>query len=225
LGRKSASDDFETDVELLAGACVPTRERVEETLPRFMGTISQRPPAFSAVKVQGRRAYKLARRGHPVEIAPREVEIYDLAVGRYEYPEVELLIRCSSGTYVRSLGRDLAEALGTHAVMSALERTAVGEFRVEDAMDARAPDMARLGRYLQSPLTAVMHLPRLVLSPVQVFEVERGGLIKTDDLPVEFRGSSVGAIVAVDASDRLMALLKEARPGWLKPSPNFLQAK
>ena len=79
----------------------------------------------------------MARQGRPVELAPREVTIHRLAVVRYEYPELVLEIECSGGTYIRSLGRDLAESLGTAAVMSALERTAIGWFRIEQAADPR----------------------------------------------------------------------------------------
>ena len=104
---------------------------------RFVGRIRQRPPAYSALKVRGRRAYQLARKGRPVELVPREVTIHRLAVVRYEYPELVLEVECSGGTYIRSLGRDLAESLGTAAVMSALERTAIGGFRIEQAADPR----------------------------------------------------------------------------------------
>ena len=87
-------------------------------------------------------------------------------------------------------------------------------------MDARGPDLERLNRHLQSPLSAVPEMPRLVLSAEQLFEVRRGGLIKTERLPPEMQESD--AIAAVDADGTLIALLKEARPGWFKPSPNFL---
>jgi tRNA pseudouridine55 synthase len=223
LGRRSASDDVETAVEVMADAPAPSHEAVATALRQFEGAIEQRPPAFSAVKVEGQRAYRLARRGATIELRPRTIEIRQLRIVRYEYPELELAFQCSSGTYVRSLGRDLAAALGAHAVMAALVRTAVGNFRIEDAMDARGPDLARLREHLQSPLTAVPHLPRLVLSPVQVFEVQHGGLINADDLPVELRTSAPNILAAIDERENLIALLREARPGWLKPLPNFLQ--
>ena len=178
------------------------------------------------MKIDGKRAYALARKGKPFEIASRRVEIYTLDLLRYEYPEVDLFIRCSSGTYVRSIGRDLAERLGTGAVMSALVRTAVGPFRVEEAMDPRAVDLPRLQAHLQSPSAAVPQLPRLELTQRQVFEVQHGGLIKVDHLPEDLRAvasSPDGLIAGVSAAGELIALLKEARPGWLKPSPNFLQ--
>jgi tRNA pseudouridine55 synthase len=213
----------ESEVELIDNARVPTREEVDAQVPQFIGTISQRPPAFSAVKVEGKRAYKLARRGAAVEIAPREVEIYHLEVERYEHPELVLSMRCSSGTYVRSIGRDLAEALATSAVMSALDRTAVGYFRAEDAVDPRGFDEQRLRASLLSPLTAVADMPRLVLSAEQLFEVKRGGLLRVCDLPTGLREPAGGVIATVDKEGVLIALLREARPGLLKPSPNFLQ--
>lgn len=226
LGRRSPSDDVESEVELLADPPRPTRAELAGALEQFRGVIAQRPPAYSAVKIDGKRAYALARKGRNVEIAPRQVEVYDIRLERYEYPEADLTIRCSGGTYVRSIGRDLAESLGTAAVMSALVRTAVGPFRVEEGMDPRAPNLERLQTHLQSPLAAVPQLPRLDLSEVQVFEVQRGGLIKVEHLPEELRGvaaSDDGLIAGVDGRGELVALLKEARPGWLKPSPNFLQ--
>lgn len=226
VGRRSPSDDVDSEVELLVDPPTPTRAEIESLLPRFTGVIEQRPPAFSAVKIDGQRAYKLARRGREVETSLRKVEVYEILLERYDYPEVELSIRCSSGTYVRSIGRDLAERLGTAAVMSALVRTAVGPFCVAEAMNPRAPDLERLQAHLQSPLAAVPEMPRLELTELQVFEVQRGGLIKVDDLPEELRGVATavdGLIAGVDAGGELIALLKEARPGWLKPSPNFLQ--
>lgn len=223
LGRRSPSDDVETPVELVPDAVPPTRAAIDAALPRFTGPIDQRPPAFSAVKVEGQRAYRLARRGDAVELAPRRITVYQLSVSRYEYPELELTFSCSSGTYVRSLGRDLAATLGASAVMSALVRTAVGPFTIDHAMDPRGADLDRLRQHLQSPLDAIPTLPRLVLSDEQLFEVRRGGLLKVDDLSEELRAAASQEIAAVDDRDNLIALLRLARPGWLKPSPNFLQ--
>jgi tRNA pseudouridine55 synthase len=222
LGRQSASDDVESEVNVETNPRVPTLAEIQTELPRFVGWILQRPPAYSAVKIDGARAYKLARRGRTVEIAPREVEVFRLEVQRYEYPELVLRIQCSGGTYVRSIGRDLAESLGTSAVMSALVRTAVGDYSAEHAIDPRGLDAERLRQSLLSPLSALPRMPRLVLTPQQLFEVKRGGL-----LPVETMGpptaDAMPLAAAVDAAGNLIALLREARPGWLKPSPNFLQ--
>ncbi len=225
LGRRSPSDDIESEVQHESDPHRPTPAEIEAVLPRFVGTILQRPPAFSAVKVDGKRAYKLARRGTAVDIAPRQVEVYRLQVERYEYPELVLAMRCSSGTYVRSIGRDVAEALATCAVMSALVRTAIGCYRAEKAVDPRGFDAKQLRANLLSPLTAVTDAPRLALSPQQLFEVKRGGLLRVSDLPADLHNPAGGVIAAVDEGENLIALLREARPGLLKPSPNFLQAE
>ncbi len=133
LGRHSETEDVEGEVEVLNSPPIPTREEIERVLPEFTGAIQQRPPAFSALKIAGKRAYALARAGKQVELEPRPVQIDSLKIVSYEYPELVIDVRCGSGTYLRSLGRDLAERLGTAAVMSVLERTEIGKFHVEDS--------------------------------------------------------------------------------------------
>ena len=134
LGHSSETDDIERDVIAIPNAIVPTRAMIDGVLPQFIGDIQQRPPTHSAIKIAGRRAYKLARKGADFELAARTVTIHRIDLLRYEYPELDLDIECGSGTYIRALGRDLGAALGTAAVMSALERTAIGQFHVEQAI-------------------------------------------------------------------------------------------
>jgi tRNA pseudouridine55 synthase len=216
LGRSSETDDVEGSVELLESAVEPSRDDVEAILPRFLGEIQQRPPAHSAVHVAGRRAYELARRGKPVELAPRAVTIYRLAVRRYEYPELELAIECGSGTYVRAIGRDLATALGTAAVMSALERSAIGPFRVEEAvpLDELTQEMLRVR--MRPALDAVSDLPRIELSAAELNEIRHGR-------PIAMRtgSGSQSEWAAVDDGGELAAILHEKRPGQLWPACNF----
>ncbi len=119
LGRTSPTEDVEGEITELSNAAVPTRLQIAAAVGQFIGDIMQRPPAFSALKVAGKRAYALARRGQEVELTPRLVTIHRLRVMEYEYPRLVIDTECSSGTYIRSLGRDVAEALGTGAVMSA----------------------------------------------------------------------------------------------------------
>ncbi|MCC6493974.1 MAG: tRNA pseudouridine(55) synthase TruB [Pirellulales bacterium] len=245
LGQRSPSDDVETQAEAIDDAPQPTREELTAALPRFTGAIEQRPPAYSAVKIDGQRAYMLARRGEAVDIATRTVEVYGLQVERYDYPVLVLSIRCGGGTYVRSLGRDLAESLGTCAVMTQLVRTAVGDFRVEEAIDPRGVDAMRLRTALAPPLAAVGDLPRVELTAEQLDHVRRGGLIDeaalkgsglASDWEVRLPSSHLVAnesrrrlagkpieLAAVDHAGNLVAILKQARPGLLRPSPNFLQ--
>ncbi|HEX5470857.1 MAG TPA: tRNA pseudouridine(55) synthase TruB, partial [Lacipirellulaceae bacterium] len=105
LGRRSETDDIEGQVELMDDCSRPAREAVDHVIAQFIGEIEQKPPAHSAIKLAGRRAYQLARKGAEFELTPRPVVVHRIIVRRYEYPELELDIECGSGTYVRALGR------------------------------------------------------------------------------------------------------------------------
>lgn len=143
LGEVSSTGDVEGEIRKYSGdgeGCrqggltVPSRSRVEEVVAGFVGEIEQTVPAYSAVKINGQRAYKLAREGKKVEMPRRKVKVYGIEILRYEWPE--LVIRCevSSGTYIRALGEDIGEALGVGGYLTALRRTKVGGYRVEDAV-------------------------------------------------------------------------------------------
>ena len=101
---------------------------------QFVGKIEQRVPNFSAVKINGQRAYKLAREGKEVEMPVREVMIYEIEILRYEWPELEMRCKVSSGTYIRTLGEDIGKALGVGGYLTALRRTKIDKYDVEDAM-------------------------------------------------------------------------------------------
>ncbi len=216
LGRESDTEDIEGTVTVLADPIVPTRSRIEEAAQEFIGEIQQRPPAFSALKIGGRRAYDLARAGKTVDLAPRPVMIYGLDVVRYEYPELTLDVRCGAGTYVRSLGRDLAASLGTAAVMSALVRTEIGSFRIEDA--CRLEDIRRetLTGLLLPARQAVAHLPSVALTENELGRLARG-------MPIERAGAPAGGELAgLDATGGLVAILARRR-GQLWPERNLRQ--
>lgn len=112
----------------------PTLEQIQATLPRFRGEIEQVPPPFSAIKVQGRKAYELARRGEDVELEARTVHIFELKVVSYQPPDLSLSVDCSAGTYIRSLAHELGEALEAVAHLAALRRTRAGPFTTRDAV-------------------------------------------------------------------------------------------
>lgn len=132
LGITSTTGDEEGG-KIAVSDTIPTEETILDALHAFTGQIMQVPPAFSAIKINGKRAYDLAREGKPVELEARPVTIYSTRLTRYDYPYVEFTANVSSGTYIRSLTEDLGKQLGTGAYMSALCRTRVGEFRLEDA--------------------------------------------------------------------------------------------
>jgi len=202
LGRTSDTEDIEGIVTELDDPPVPTRAEVEQAATSMVGVIQQRPPAYSAVKVAGRRAYKLARRGETPELKQRPVTIHSLDVVEYEYPRLVLDIRCGSGTYVRSLGRDLAERLGTGAVMSELTRTEIGDFHLQDACQLDEMTADNLHDYLLSPLRAVPQLPVAELADAQVQRLTNGQAITLD-----LGSETVSELAAVDPQGWLAALL------------------
>jgi tRNA pseudouridine55 synthase len=202
LGRQSPTEDVDGQVTELADPPIPTLDQIRAAARSLTGEIRQRPPAFSALKVEGRRAYDLARAGKKVELEPRPVVVYQLDVESYDYPELRLAVECSSGTYVRSLGRDLAASLGTAAVMSQLTRTAIGSFRIEEAvpLDSVHPDNWR--DHLMPPLAAVETLPRVVLTDAEIARIRLGQAI-AKQLPHE----GVLEVAAVSADGQLAAIL------------------
>ena len=115
-------------------AHTPSLEDIDRALAAMRGTFAQTPPAFSAVKIGGRRAYALARRGHTEEPPPRQVTVHELAIEHFAFPIVRLRIRCEKGFYVRSLARDLGRALGTGGYCREIRRTAVEPYTLEDAI-------------------------------------------------------------------------------------------
>jgi tRNA pseudouridine55 synthase len=123
-----------------ASAAPPTREQVEAALNAFVGEIMQRPPAYSAMKVGGRRAYDLARKGHTVELQPRRVTVYAIELLDYAWPAATVLVDCGRGTYIRSIARDLGEALDVGGYLTALRRARVGDF---EAANGASPELLR----------------------------------------------------------------------------------
>lgn len=132
LGVESSTLDPEGELTNISDR-IPTLEEVESSLNLFRGEITQTPPAFSAIKVGGKRAYKLAREGKEVEMPTRQVTIHELKVIEYDYPKLHIEASVSSGTYIRTLAQDLGRDLGVGAYCSELRRTIVGEYGVDDA--------------------------------------------------------------------------------------------
>lgn len=133
LGATTPSYDLETEIDATFPTGHITRTLIEETLPRFRGDILQVPPAFSAVKVDGKRAYKFARKGRDVELKAKPLRIDALELTGFDGDELRLRIVCSKGTYIRALARDIGRALGSGAYLSALKRTRVGDHRIENS--------------------------------------------------------------------------------------------
>jgi tRNA pseudouridine55 synthase len=151
LGEVSTTADEEGEKTAVSGT-VPSEKAVLETLEAFTGQIMQTPPAFSAMKVNGQRAYKLAREGKEVQLEARPVTIYKNELTSYEYPFVKFTSQVSSGTYIRSLVEDLGKHLQTGAYMSDLCRTEVGQYTLDDACQVKglhAPEITTTLRTLK----------------------------------------------------------------------------
>ncbi len=207
LGATSDTDDVEGTLTPTPPAAAPGREAVLAALASLVGTIEQVPPAYSAAKVAGRRAYDLARQGEEVSLRPRLVQVYAIDLLRYDYPEVEVEVRCGKGTYIRSLARDAGRALGCGAYVRQLRRTHVGPFAAEAAVSLEADsDTARAG--LLPPGLALAELPRVVVSRDEAGRLRHGQSIgvpaglaaQAGEVGVFDEAGGVVAVAQVDAA-------------------------
>ncbi len=133
LGKSTPSHDLETEFNSQKDIKNITNDRIEEVSKRFVGEQLQRPPKFSAVKVNGKRAYEYARDNEEVKIKEKNINIYEFKITEYNLPNISFKISCTKGTYIRSIARDFGEMLGCGAVLSKLRRTEIGNYNVEDA--------------------------------------------------------------------------------------------
>jgi len=135
LGAESDTFDREGKIVERKVEKVPERKEIEEVLKSFLGEIEQIPPIFSAKKVKGKKLYELARKGIKVEPKPKKVKIYEISILEYRFPHLKIKVKCSSGTYIRSLANDIGKKLGCGAFVEELIRTKIGEFSIENAIE------------------------------------------------------------------------------------------
>lgn len=212
LGEKTATGDAEGEV-LETRPVAVSETQVEAVLARFRGSIEQLPPMHSALKQAGVPLYKFARRGETVARARRRVEIVELELVRFSSPLLELRIRCSKGTYVRTLAEDIGEALGTGAHLAALRRTASGPFRLRDACTleslAELPAEQRRGRLL--PLPRLLEgLPRTELDASAEAQLRNGQELKIS-------GLAEGLCAVYRADGGVIGLARGEAGGTLRP--------
>jgi tRNA pseudouridine55 synthase len=215
LGRSSPSDDLETAVEIEENPIVPTLAQIEAAAGCQRGEILQRPCDYSAVHVDGKRAYRLARKGREFSLEPKRVRIDRLDITGYDWPRLAVEVVCSSGTFIRAIGRDLAAALGTTSVMESLVRTSVGPFSRAAAMPLAEVASTGLGGRLLPAAAAVPHLPRITLGGDVLAAAIRGGLIGYD-------GTGASAIAAFRDTGELVGILQPHESGRFRLKPNFL---
>jgi tRNA pseudouridine55 synthase len=207
FGQARSTEDAEGEVTA-ASDLRPTDEAIRRALAAFVGDIEQVPPAFSALKIEGKRAYDLARAGESVDLKPRRVVIERLALlGRPDTDHADFVVSCGKGTYIRSLGRDLALSLGTVGYLSALRRTAVGPFREEAAISL--PKLEALGHIpallgaLAPVATALDDIPALALTEAQADRLRQGQpVLLTRDAPPS------GTLVRAETGSKLVALVR-----------------
>lgn len=206
----------------------PTREAVEAALPEFIGEIQQIPPIYSAVKVDGERAYDLARAGEAVDLKARTIQVHDLRVGEaIDADHVELIMDCGKGAYVRAVVRDLAERLGACGHVSALRRTRVGPFAEEDSITLELlEDLGHKARCLEALLpveTALDDIPELAVTTEDAFKLKQGRPIVLVPRQVEALKARLnpGTRTVSAMSDGVVVALCEMRAGKLEPSRVF----
>lgn len=214
LGVKSTTDDADGVCTPVIEAVMPEPSAVASRLQEFVGFIEQAPPAFSAAKSAGRRAYELARRGESVTLAARPVHIHAITIQNYAYPHLHVVVDCGKGTYIRALARDLGERLGCGALIASLRRTRVGPFAVGDAITLESdPALAR--SQLLPLATAVSELPPLVVTADELGRLRHGQrIVRADESAVpevaaafDVEGNLVG-VVTGDQQQRSIAPLK-----------------
>jgi tRNA pseudouridine55 synthase len=208
LGQET--NTYDADGEVVAERPVDvTRPEVTAALARFGGEIEQTPPMFSALKQAGQPLYKLARRGIDVARPARRVTLYEIELLAWQPPNVEIHVTCSAGTYIRSLAHDLGQALGCGGHITALRRTAVGDFTVDEAVSLADLDAWRLRQALLPADLAASHLARLELTEAEARAARQG-----QRLPRDAGSSEEGLVRAYDADGRFLGLLRAEGNSW-----------
>jgi tRNA pseudouridine55 synthase len=200
LGATTATDDAEAPLQTRSDASAITLEEVQWSVQQFTGTISQIPPRYAAVKRGGEKLYVLARRGVDIAPAPRRVTIYELEIVQWRSPRLRLRLRCSSGTYVRALARDIGAALEVGGYLHALRRVSSGRLTVGESHPMEALDSSAAVEQRVLPADwAVLDQPAAVVAPAEARGVRRGQ-------PVRVSASVQGTVRLYDRNGTLVAL-------------------
>lgn len=220
LGASSVSGDLEGEVTEYPDLPIPSREQLEAAAAGLVGRIQQTPPAHSAIWVDGRRAHKRIRSGEQFEMPKRTVEVHSLRVLRYEFPEVDLDVVCGSGTYVRTLGLDLAVAGGSTSVMSHLRRCGIGPFVDEEAVSVEQLRHQDIESMLLPPTLGVSQMAKLVIDEIDSERLGHGLCIAGEPHVNSTETSCDGVwpdgseAVAIDRSDNLRAIVRRKGGRW-----------
>lgn len=224
LGARSDSDDADGVITPVDGATRPEEDAVRKAVAFFEGEQDQIPPAFSASKIAGRRAYKMARQGLDVPLQPRRIVIYRVAVLSYRFPHLELEIECGKGTYIRALARDLGNRLGCGAYVATLRRTRVGIFTTESALSLETPATTAVAGLL--PIEqAVSELPRATLTPEATARLRQGQSLEPEAVVTEGLPLSETDYAAFDPAGPLVGIVSLSTEAIRWRPVKVLQAK
>jgi len=204
LGSKSNTYDAQGEIIKVSDK-KPDRQELEQCINGFKGEIIQKPPAFSAKKINGKRAYEMARKGEEVELKPQKIKIHSIKLLSYEYPKVKILVSCGSGTYIRSLIHDIGIKLEVGAYMSALLRTKVGDFAVKKSLEINNLKKETIKKDIINVSEALTDFERIDISEEQYKRLKFGQKVELDfkggdsEIPTNtfFRGFFNGELVGI----------------------------
>ena len=215
LGAESVTGDLEVEPTVHHHLPIPTLDQMQSACQSLVGWIKQIPPAYSAVKLGGKRAYDLARQGKQVVVPERTVEVHEIKVRSYEHPTINLEITCGTGTYIRTLGMDMAKRAGTVAVMTSLRRTRVGEFKLADSASIDEIRNSGIEALLLPARLGVTHLPKRIVTATECMDLIHGKCLTVQDGPAA--PSSTDACrysAAITEEGHLQAILTEKSGRW-----------
>jgi tRNA pseudouridine55 synthase len=207
LGASSDTDDADGTITEAEDPPIPSIQRIREALTLQVGVIDQVPPGYSAIKVAGQRSYDLARAGRAVELKARPVTISRIELLSFDWPHLEVEVDCGSGTYIRSIARDLGQVLGSGGFIEVLTRTRIGHFSIEDALDPRVLDRASILESLRPPAEAVGYLPRVSIDGEQARALVQGRPISVED------AIRPGEVAAIATGGVLLAIVESVGDG------------
>lgn len=215
----SATDSDDATGAVIANSPIPTLTRtlIESVLQQLTGEIMQVPPKVSALHVDGQRMYDLARQGKAPDLPARPVTVYCITLCSWDTHSIEIDVACGKGTYIRSLARDIGILLGTHAHLSALQRTLVGAFGIDSALPLDTLTIEQIQNNLVSPLNAINHLARISITDEQVRRVRNGlPILTTDKIDDE--------VALCDSNEQLIAVARRTH-GQIAPHKVFQWSK
>jgi len=204
LGARSDTLDAEGRVTVVENPSVPSELEVRQAVAGQVGERLQLPPEYSALKIKGQRAYDLARTGRVIDLQPRLVRIDRADLVSYRWPHLELEIACGGGTYIRSIARDLGEALACGGLVAALVRTRIGPFALDSSADPTTLTSSSLAANLRPAVDAVPDLPTITLNESQARAIAQGRVVDAANLALD--SLPHGEIALLDADGRLIAI-------------------